>query len=310
MGTTFTLQYRLADAPGAPAEPDQIHRAIETLLEQLNGEMSTYLADSDLSRFNRASETNWISVPSRLAEVVNVAAEISRESNGAFDVTVAPLVNLWGFGHERKPWRVPSPSEIERLLRPVGFAKLSVRTEPPCLRKGIPELAADLSGIAKGYAVDELVSLLARNGVEDCLVEIGGEVRGRGCNPEGKPWRVGIRHPAEPDTLIRAVALANLALATSGDYAQHFVEAGRRYSHTIDPRTGWPVRHELASVSVADSSCARADAWATALNVLGPDEGFHLAIQRGMAVLMIVRTEHGCAEKMTPSFAALLETTP
>ncbi|MBI2946617.1 MAG: FAD:protein FMN transferase [Verrucomicrobia bacterium] len=310
MGTTFTVKF----LAGQPVTPEQdrpkVEAEINRLLEKINGQMSTYLPDSELSRFNQCRHTNWFPVSLELAEVIEKALSISEASHGAFDITVGPLVNLWGFGPEKRPWQIPDADAIARLLPRVGYRNVSTRTNPPGLRKGVPEIYCDLSAMAKGYGVDRIAQYLKSIRVRDYLVQIGGEVRAKGKSPDGRIWKVGIQDPRDAGRICRSVPLHNQSLSTSGDYVQSFAEHGKRYSHTIDPRTGWPVVHNLASVSVIHSSSAMADAWATALNVLGPAEGFRLATEQGLVVLMILRLPDGLGEKMTPGFEELIADSP
>jgi thiamine biosynthesis lipoprotein len=306
MGTSFTVKF-LAGLPGAPDQSrPKVEAEIQQLLETINRQMSTYLSDSELSRFNECQRTNWFPVSLEVAEVFQTARSISEASRGAFDITVGPLVNLWGFGPEKRPWQIPDADAIARLLPRVGYTKVAVQTNPPVLRKAAPEIYCDLSAIAKGYGVDRVVQYLETIRIHNYLVQIGGEVRAQGRNADGRIWRVGIQDPNDANRICRRVLLRDRALSTSGDYEQSFEEHGRRYSHTIDPRTGHPVTHGLASVSVIHRSSAMADAWATALNVLGPEEGFDLARGEQMSVHMILRTPDGLAEKMTSGFQELI----
>jgi thiamine biosynthesis lipoprotein len=248
-----------------------------------------------------------------LAEAVGEAESMSRASGGAFDVTMGPLVRAWGFGAGAVEERAaPAPAEIERLRASVGYRKLELRLGPPALRKSVPTLHVDLDGIAPGIAVDRIVAGLERLGVGDYLVELGGEVRARGRSPAGRPWRVAVEAPLpgerRPWTLVE---LDRVAVSTSGDYRDFRELDGRRISHTIDPRTAAPVVHELASVTVLHASAASADAWSTALMVLGPEEGMALARRVELAALFIARMPDGTlAESATPEFERFRRASP
>lgn len=304
MGTSYSVQ--LVEPPAA-LDRAALGRRIETLLDAINGLMSTYRSDSELSRFNAREATDWQPVSRALVAVVEAAQAVSRASDGAFDVTVGPLVNLWGFGPTVTAEALPSPAEIERARARVGWERLALQREPPALRKDRPDLYVDLSAIAKGYAVDRLAQLLEDAGIEDYLVEVGGELRGRGVNGRGQPWRIAIERPdAARRAVFRVVALRDLGMATSGDYRNFFEVDGDRFSHTIDPATGRPVRHRLASVTVLAESTMVADAWATALLVLGPERGMALAEAHGLAALFIEhQSDGGLDADASPAFVAL-----
>lgn len=305
MGTTYAV--RVVADDGREGRIDALREAVERVLTRVDGRMSTWRAESELSRFNRLRSTEPFPVSADTLAVFRHALEISALTGGAFDVTVAPLVDAWGFGPAGRPAAFPDPGEIERLRSRVGYRQLQIDEAASTIRKLHPLLAADLSALAKGYAVDQVSELLRGERFESFLVEVGGEVRTRGRSESGDAWRVGIERPAPgaPDVQ-RLLALSNLALATSGDYRNYYEFEGRRLSHTIDPRTGRPVTHQLASVSVIDPQCVRADALATALGVLGPDEGLALAVEQGWAALLIGRLADGTLfERETPAFGAL-----
>jgi thiamine biosynthesis lipoprotein len=308
MGTTYVV--RLAGLP-AGVFREAVAADIEALLEDVDARMSTYRPDSEIVRFNASRGTGWVEVSAGLATVVATARAVSRLTGGAFDVTVAPLVDLWGFGPTVRPAGVPPPAAIAAARERVGYRRVHVRRRPPALRKSLPDVALDLSAIAKGYALDRVAERLEALGVEGFMVEIGGEVRARGPSPEGGPWRIGIERPVAGGGSIEAVAcIDDAALATSGDYRNAFELDGRRYTHTIDPGTGWPVAHGLASVSVVDASAMCADALATALMVLGPEKGWRLAERRGVAALFVVRTGEGFHERATRAMRPALEPPP
>lgn len=272
----------------------EIQIEVDVLLRRINDQMSTYLATSELSRFNQFDSTDWFDVSPETASVVAFAQSVSEKTAGAFDVTVGPLVNAWSFGPDPRTRTVPDADTLATRRSYVGYQMLSVRTDPPALRKELPQLQVDLSAVAKGYAVDRVVELLNEAGAPDVFVEIGGEVRASGSK-DGQWWKVGIQ---VPDLQKEAVLIAHSlntgegndqAMATSGDYRNFFEVDGVRYSHTIDPRTGRPIDHNLASVSVLAESCMAADAWATALNVLGPKEGAETAARENLSALLIRR---------------------
>lgn len=286
--------------------PVDVGPVIAAELEAVNDEMSTYLPDSTLSRFNSAPADTWFPVERSLAEVVAAAEALHRESGGAFDVTVGPLVNLWGFG-PTESLGIPDREAVEATLEGIGHEHLQVRFDPPALRKR-RALYVDLSAIAKGHGVDRVVNRLEEQDCDALLVDVGGEVRATGESPSGRAWRIGVEVP-DPESqggVQRVIELDGGALATSGDYRNFIESDGRRYSHTIDPRTGYPVDHGLASVTVLHPSAMWADGYATLLNVLGPEEGLAFARSRQLAVLMVVRTDSGFRERYTPELDASL----
>lgn len=303
MGTYFRVSARCPEPEGA-----SLSVQIEAELARVNGQMSTYQSDSELSQFNQSPALSWIPVAQELALVVETAQAISALSGGAFDVTVAPLVNLWGFGPDGRIEVTPDDRAVADALAQVGYKELQVQSRPPELRKTRP-LYVDLSAIAKGHGVDRLAQLLTLGGCTDYLVDIGGEVRAAGVNPSGRAWRVGVEVP-DPEVIgsvARVVTLQNGALATSGDYRNFLDLTEGRVSHTVDPRTGRPVSHALASVTVAHSSAMWADGLATALNVLGPEAGFALAEQEGLPALFLIRRASGFEERYTPAMLKYLD---
>ena len=302
MGTTYTVKTTGAGAVTAA----EIATRIEATLAEIDAEMSTYRDDSALARFNASTSTDWYPVPGELAAVLQAAQELARLSDGAFDVTVAPLVDLWGFGPGGDPHAVPAPEAVAAARARVGYRKLEVRLEPPALRKQRADLEVDLNAIAPGHAVDRIAGQLEAVGVVDYLVDVGGELRVRGRNASDRPWRVAVERPADgPREVYTVIELDAGAVATSGDYRQYFEADGRRYSHTIDPRTAAPVTHALASVAVVRESAMLADGLATALAVLGPDEGRDLVESQHLAALFIVRDGDQFSESSTAAFERL-----
>jgi thiamine biosynthesis lipoprotein len=286
MGTTYTVKW-MAGIGGSNI-PEPVQSAVDQRLKQINALMSTYDPESELSRFNRSRSIEWFAVSAETAKVVQRALEVSRMSKGAFDPTVGRLVGLWSFGAEQRSYEPPSRKDIDAALKSVGFRLLEIRLEQPALKKSDPDVCVDLSAIAKGFGVDAVGQLLLDRGIEDFLVEIGGEVLAHGSHI-GKPWTLGIEIPSEfREGLAATVPLFNQALATSGNYRNYFEKNGIRYSHTIDPGTGCPVRHTLASASVVMDDCMSADALATAIMVLGPEQGLAFANEHNLPACLLV----------------------
>lgn len=300
MGTTFSVAVADPDGRLAGAPPDlaPVAAEIEAALEDVARQMSTYRPDSEISRFNASRSTDPMTVSEGFARVVARALEIHRLTGGAYDVTVAPLVQLWGFGPAVPRDSPPSDEEIRSALAAVGSDKLEASLDPPSLRKLDPAVRIDLNSIAPGYAVDLLCEILDRRGFDSYLVDVGGEFRAKGRGPNGGPWRVGVERPvrgaAPGGALQEVVELRDEALATSGDYRAYFEHDGVEYSHTIDPATGRPVRHNLASATILAPDCTTADALATAVLVLGPEEGARLVERSpGVRALFVLRMEGG-----------------
>lgn len=293
MGTTWHASVR---AQG-PAEP--IWAAIQGALDQVDARMSTWKPDSELSRLN-AAEAGAHPISDELAAVLAIATEVNLASSGAFDVTIGPLVDAWGFG-PLKEGAPPSEEELAALRERIGPDRL-VLSGPTEVQKLRADVHIDLSAVAKGHAVDRAALALDSLGLDNYMIEVGGEVRARGTNPDGLPWQLGIERPDGSSVVEEVVPLRDMALATSGDYRRYREVAGQRVAHTLDARTGQPLRHNLASVSVLDPSCAWADAWATALLVLGPDEGMALAERRQLPVLFILREATGFQTKTSTTW--------
>ncbi|WP_149539112.1 FAD:protein FMN transferase [Siccirubricoccus phaeus] len=303
MGTSWSVRCIGGDAA-------RLRAGILARLETVVAQMSPWEAESDLSRFNRAPAGTWHRLPAEFLAVLDCALAVAQESDGAFDPSIGTLVDLWGFGPGPGPGgSPPGAAECQALRQGVGWRKL--RLDLAAGRAFQPGgIGLDLSGIAKGYAVDLVAEFLAAAGIPAFLVEIGGELRGRGAKPDGTPWWVALETPpgeAAPGAEPFLVALHELSVATSGDYRRFFRHGGRRYSHTLDPRTGAPVAAETAAVTVLHPSCMRADALATALTVLGPQSGLAHAVRHGIAALFLTREGPGLREHMSPAFAAMLD---
>ena len=300
MGTSYSIRV-VAPAGGPPVPLEALRQRVAMRVEDLEDVFSTWRPDSQVSRFNAREGEEWFAVSPDFLDVLKEAVKVSELTGGAFDPTVGPLVELWGFGAGEASTAVPGREALERMLQVTGVANLQWRESPPAVRRTRPGVRLDFSAIAKGYAVDAVWTLLSEAGLSDYLVEIGGEVRARGRRADGLPWSIGVENP-DGSGIDESVPLRDAAVATSGDYRNYFESEGKRYSHVLDPRTGWPVSHDLASVTVIASSATMADALATALLVLGPETGLRLAIDQGLAARLVVRTAEGLQVLPTPAY--------
>ncbi len=303
MGTTYHVK---VVPPEDAALPQSLQQQIDETLNSINQSMSTYIGDSELSRLNQAPVDTWIDVSRPLLEVLLLSREVSEASGGSFDVTAGPLVNLWGFGPQKGDDKVPDEQSIRQTMGKVGYGYLEIDADQMRVRKA-KNIYVDLSAVAKGYAADVVAEQLKSRGLKNTMVEIGGELRLSGYNAEGELWRIGIEKPnLLHKGALQAVELTDAGMATSGDYRNYFEVEGERYSHTIDPSTGRPIKHTLASVTVIADTGAKADAYATALNVLGPEKGFELATRQSLAAYFIVRNGESFTVKYTPEFKRYL----
>lgn len=291
LGTSYTVKIARFDGQ-APA--DRFPARIAELLDELDHKLSTYKPDSELNRLSRQPLGEPLAASDDLYRVLEISRRVHQLSAGAFDPTVRPLVDLWGFGPVPTGDRVPADAEIAALRDRIGFDKIELQAPNRVIRRG--EVTLDLSAVAKGFIVDRVAAELLAMGATDFMVEIGGEVWVNGCRADGAPWRIAVEVPRVEGGVERVLEVADIGLATSGDYRNYFERDGVRYSHTIDPRTGKPIRHRLASATVLAASTAEADAIATALMVMGPEEGARWAAARDLAVLLLVRSGEGFAE--------------
>lgn len=305
MGTTWSVAMH-----SLPAGIDSaaLKTQLQQRLEQINALMSTYDPMSEISRFNDQKSSDWFAISKETAEVIALSLETSRLTEGAFDISVGPLVELWGFGAAQRGEHVPTDEQINAQLAQVGFQKLELRREPAAIRKLHPLLRIDLSAVAKGYAVDLLAELLKQQGIRNFLVEIGGELQVSGQRSDGTPWRIAIEKPQAGAREVETVfPLTGSALATSGTYRNFYEEDGQRYAHTIDPVSGRPIRHKLASVTVLDPDCARADALATALMVLGEEKGRRLCEENRIAAYFLIHQGEQIVNYASPAFTEFLQ---
>nr|MBC8308436.1 FAD:protein FMN transferase [Pelagibacterales bacterium] len=274
---------------------------------EINQSMSTYIKESELSNINFSTISDWQSISNDLFEVIDHAINVSLKTNGAFDITIAPLVNLWGFGPDKLQNKIPTDEIIELTKQNTGYKKISIDKSLKKISKLDPNLHIDLSGIAKGFAVDKIARYLDKRGFKNYLVEIGGELIGKGLNKDNEIWQIGIENPDNnSDTIKRIIQLKDMAMATSGNYMNYFEKDGVRYSHTINPVTGKPIKHKLASVTVLDNSAMNADALATAFMVLGSEKALSLANNLKIAVYLIIKDGKSFEEKYNDYFTPYL----
>ncbi|HOX70236.1 MAG: FAD:protein FMN transferase [Dokdonella sp.] len=306
MGSTWAV--RCVDHESSRAD---IRAAVEQRLALVDRQMSTWKSDSDLSRFNAAAAGTWHRWPPELFKVVEAALKLAADTDGAYDPTVGPLVDLWGFGAAGMRREPPDAMSVEAMRARTGWQRVQLDpAQQRALQSGGTHL--DLSSIAPGFALDLIGEYLESRGITNYLVEVGGELRGRGSKPDGSDWQVAIQHPVDNDsadgsiTPEHVIGLRNASLGSSGDYRHFFEDQGRRYAHRIDPRTGYPLDNGVASVTALSEQGIDADPMATALSVLGAEAGIDFARRRNIAALFIVRRGDGFEERMTPAFAALL----
>lgn len=304
MGTSWCV--KLVASPRVDLHA--MHAGIQAQLDRVVAQMSTWEADSDISRFNRAMAGTRQRLPPEFFAVLACAMETARDSDGAYDPTIGALVEAWGFGPAQGGGDVPEESELTSAQARLGWWRIDLRPQDTsALQPGGVRL--DLSAIAKGYGVDLVARHLRAAGISAALIEVGGELYGYGRKPDGGQWQV--LAEAAPDAgpdeeAVCVIALDDIAVATSGDYWHAFEQDGTRYSHTLDPRTGRPVETAAAAVTVIAADAMRADAWATALTVMGAEAGYRFAQQRNIAARFVVRGDHGLIESTTDAFRARL----
>lgn len=305
MGTTYHVTI---STPISLSDSTEIQKDIDGLLLKVNDSFSTYIESSEVSKFNQYSGEEGQIKSDNFIEVLLEALRISVVTQGAYDITVGPLVNLWGFGPDFKADNIPNDMDIEVALASVGYQAVIVNQKSNNVKKSNQAIYIDFSSLAKGFGVDKVAELLESKGYKNFMVEIGGEMLVRGVNPQGNNWRIAVEKPDSSKRAIhRVINITNTAIATSGDYRNYFEKDGVKFSHTINPRTGRPVQHDLASVTVLAKNSMTADAWATAFMVLGDKRGYDLAMANKLAVLFLVKDGEDIKEVMTPSFQVFIE---
>ncbi|MEM8791336.1 MAG: FAD:protein FMN transferase [Pseudomonadota bacterium] len=290
MGTTYNIT---AVAPAGGLDSEALKAAVEATLAQVNASMSNWDPGSEISRFNALRHTEPVPISAGLADVIEAADEIHSRSDGLFDLTLAPLIELWGFGAREAGDPIPSEAEISAALEQVGQSRIITLTRgPDTLQKARPDASIYLAAIGKGHGVDEVAATLRGLGLQDFMVEIGGDLFASGQSPGNEPWRIGIERPDATDRALQEIIeLSSQGMATSGDYRNYFEEDGIRYSHIIDANTGRPITHKTASVTVIAETAMLADGWATAMLVLGRERGLEIAEAYDLAVFFISRSD-------------------
>lgn len=307
-GTTYSVQ---VVTPPRALSQNELRAAMRAELDAVDVLVSTWRSDSIIALFNRAPAGEWFAVPSALAELAQQALTLTKTTGGAFDITLKPVLALWGFGPDGGPPRRPEAEALARALACTGAGQIAVRAQPPALRRARACTAVELAAIAQGYTVDRLAQRLRALGADRFLVEVGGELYASGRNAQGRPWQIGIERPWPGDQgVVQVIGVSGAGVSTSGDYRNHFVAGGRRYSHILDPATGRPVGHGLHSVTVVHPRTATADAYATALLVMGPERGPAFARAQGLAALFVSGAPGAATVTRTPAFKALFVDRP
>ena len=300
MGSTYSVKYVTGEGV---AERARLKAETEAILAEVDRQMSTYRTDSVISNFNQAPAGSCLAVPAEMLEVVRAGQALSQESQGAFDLTLEPLLNLWGFGPQARVERVPTAEQLAQARERSGHRHLRIEGQQLC--KDV-DLQLDLNSLAAGYTVDRIVGRLLELGVDSYLVDVTGELKAAGKKPDGQSWRIAIEAPRDDQRVAqRVLQLDGYGVSTSGDYRNYFEENGVRYSHTLDPQTGAPITHKLAAVTVVDPSTLQADGLSTLLMVLGPIKGPEYAEQAGIAAFFVTREGEGFVTRSTAVFEQL-----
>lgn len=308
-GKTMGTFWRVSAIDLSAARAEELRGKIQAQLDGDDQLMSTYKNDSALMRFNQSKSTSPWPVSEAMADIVTESLRVGYKTNGAMDITVGPLVNLWGFGPNKQPVKTPDQAQIDDARAKTGLQHLSVinQSGQQYLQKDIPDLFVDLSTVGEGYAADHLARLMAEEGISRYLVSVGGALVSRGMNASDKPWRVAIQKPTDEQNAVQAILDINgHGISTSGSYRNYYELDGKRISHVIDPQTGRPITHNLVSVTVISPTALEADAWDTGLMVLGTEKAKEVVRQQGLAVYMITREGEGFKTWMSPQFASFL----
>ncbi|KMV33054.1 MULTISPECIES: FAD:protein FMN transferase ApbE [Franconibacter] len=308
-GKTMGTFWRVSLAGVERARAEELRKKIQAQLDGDDQRLSTWKNDSALMRFNHSRSTQPWPVDESMSDIVTLSLRIGAKTDGAMDITVGPLVNLWGFGPDKQPVKTPDDRQIAAAKARTGLQHLSVinRAGQQYLQKDLPDLYVDLSTVGEGYAADGLARLMEREGISRYLVSVGGALSSRGDNPQGQPWRVAIQKPTDQQNAVQAIVDINgHGISTSGSYRNYYELDGKRLSHVIDPATGRPITHKLVSATVIAPTALEADGWDTGLMVLGPEKAKAVALKEGLAVYLVTKEENGFSAWMSPSFHAFL----
>ncbi|WP_313478022.1 FAD:protein FMN transferase ApbE [Atlantibacter hermannii] len=308
-GKTMGTFWRVSLAGVAPERESALREKIQAQLDADDWLLSTWKKDSALMKFNRSTSTEPWPVSEAMSDIVTLSLRIGQKTQGAMDITVGPLVNLWGFGPDKQPVKTPSEQDIASAKTRVGLSHLTVRqtAQGQYLQKDIPDLFVDLSTVGEGYAADHLARLMEEEGISRYLVSVGGALASRGTNPEGRSWRVAIQQPTDRENAVSAIVDINgHGISTAGSYRNYYELDGKRLSHVIDPATGHPIQHTLVSATVISPTALEADGWDTGLMVLGPEKAKALALEQKLAVYLIIKEPNGFSTWMSPQFKTFL----
>ena len=309
-GRTMGTFWRVSLANVDPSLKKNLQKAVQQQLDNDDRQLSTWKADSVLSRFNQYRGSDPQPIGDDMADIITLALRIGQKTQGKMDITVGPLVNLWGFGPTKQPTTIPTQAQIAAARALTGLQHLRViqRSEGAYLQKDLPDLYVDLSTMGEGFATDHLARLLEKEGINNYLVSVGGAVLTRGKNAEGKAWKVAIQKPTDKENAVQAVVdLQGHGISTSGSYRNYYELNGKRISHVIDPGTGAPIQHKLVSATVIATTALEADGWDTGLMVLGEEQAKALALREQLAVYLIVKQGNGFSSWMSPQFSAFLQ---
>lgn len=308
-GKTMGTYYRVSMVGLDKSREADLRAQIEAQLKEDDHQLSTYKEDSVLSRFNQYNGNQPQPISAGMADAVVTSLRIGQKTGGAMDITVGPLVNLWGFGPQKEPVKTPTQQQIDSAKAQTGLQHLQVTQQMngAYLQKNLPGMYVDLSTVGEGYATDHLARLVESNGISNYLVSVGGAVVSRGKNPQGKTWQVAIQKPTDKEDAVEAIVdLQGMGISTSGSYRNYYELDGQRLSHIIDPATGRPITHKLVSATVIAPTALEADGWDTGLMVLGTKKALALAEKEHLAVYLITKEENGFKVSMTPQFKAYL----
>lgn len=301
MGSTYTIKYVFnASTPAA----DAVGVQVQSILDEVDRQMSTYRLDSDIARFNQSPANSCMQMPQSVLDLAQYGYELSRRSDGAFDLTLGPLLNLWGFGPQARAKHVPSAAEIAKVKEHIGYQHVRVVGDQLCKDA---DVQVEFNSIAAGYTVDRISQRLTELNIDSYMIEVTGELIAKGRKPDGSPWRIALEQPLGDGQRViqRVLEIDGYGVNTSGDYRNYFEENGVRFSHTIDPQVGAPISHRLASVTVVDPSALHADGLGTVLLVLGPERGLAFAEEHKIAALFVMREAEGFATQVSSEFSRM-----